>query len=101
MEASCSFTIAGSSVATRRTARGEVTVEVDVQRRVEEDGDEAGPPRCLLRLGAPTAPLLLEAQAGDDADHPPAPVAQVEERAGAADRLVVGVGRDVQDRGSH
>ena len=81
--------------------QGKVRVEVDAQRRVEEDRDEAGPPRCLLRLGAPAAPLLLETQAGDDADDPPAPVAEVEERAGAADRFVIGVRRDVQDSRCH
>ena len=36
--------------------------------------------RRLLRLGPPALPLALEAEAGDDADHGPAPVLQVEER---------------------
>ena len=80
---------------------GEVAVEVEVQGRVEEDRLEAGAARRLLRLGPPAGPLRLEAQAGDDAHHRPAPVAEVEERAGAADRLVVGVRCDVEDRRSH
>ena len=92
----------------RRELRGDaadrqrkVSVEVDVQRGVEEDRHESSPARGLLRLGAPAVPLVLEAEAGDHADHGPAPVEQVEEGAGAADGLVIGVGCDVEDRGSH
>jgi hypothetical protein len=39
-----------------------------------------------------------ETQAGDDADHPPAPVEEMEERAGAAERLVIGMGSNVDNR---
>ena len=101
MDASWCSTIAGSSVATRRYRQREVPIEVEVQWRVEEDRHEPRPARCLLGLGAAAFPLLLEAEARDHADDRPAPVEQVEERAGAADGLVVGVGRDVEDGGSH
>ena len=80
---------------------GEVGIEVEVERRVEEDRHEAGPLRGLLGLGPASGVLVLEAEAGDDADHGPAPVVQVEERGGAPDGLVVGVGGDMDDGGTH
>ena len=54
--------------------QGQVPVEVEVERRVEEDGDEAGPGGRVFGLGPATLPLAREAQAGDEADHGPAPV---------------------------
>ena len=80
---------------------GEVGVQVEGERGVEEDRDEAGPPRRLFGLGPASGVLVLEAEAGDDADHGPAPVVQVEERGGAADGLVVGVGGHMDDGGTH
>ena len=59
---------------------GEVAVEVEVERWVEEDGGEAGPGRRLFSLGAAALPLTLETQAGDEAHHGPPPVLQVEQR---------------------
>ena len=58
---------------------------------------EAGSGGGFLGLGPAPGLLVLEAEAGDDADHGPAPVVQVEERGRAADGLVVGVGGDVDD----
>ena len=101
MEAPCSSTMFGSSVPTRRVASAKVPVEVEVERWVEEDGREAGPGGRLLGLGPATVPLALVAQAGDEADHAPAPVPEVEEGARAPDRLVVGMGRHVQNRRGH
>ena len=81
--------------------QGQVSVEVQVQGRVQEDGHEAGPLRRFLRLGPSPLPLAGEPQAGDDTDHGPAPIPQVQERTGTAHRLVVGVGCHVQDGRGH
>ena len=78
--------------------RGAVGVEVEVERRVQEDRHEARPARRFLRLGAPAVPLPLEAQAGDDADDGPAAIAQMQQSARAPDGLVVGMRRHVQRR---
>ena len=91
MEAWCSSTMGGQLGGEASGGQRPVGLEVEIQGRVEEDGDEAGPLGGLLGLGAPTIVLALEAEAGDDADHGPAPVAQVEQGTGAADGLVVGV----------
>ena len=37
--------------------QGQVPVEIEVERRVQEDGHEAGSLRRLLRLGASPIPL--------------------------------------------
>ena len=79
----------------------QVPVEVEVEGRVQEDRHEAGPARRLLRLGPSPLPLARKAQAGDDADHGPAPVEKVEQCARAPHRLVVGMGGDVEERGAH
>ena len=81
--------------------QGEVGIEIERDRGVEEDRHEPGPLRGLFGLGPAPGVLVLEAEARDDADHGPAPVVQVEERGGAADGLVVGVGGDMDDDGTH
>ena len=68
----------------------QVGVEVEVQRRVDVDGHEAGPARGFPGLGAAAIPLSAEPEAGGDADDGPAPISEMEEGARAADRLVVG-----------
>ena len=77
----------------------QVVGQRDVERRVEDDRHELRPPRRLLELGPAPLPLVGEAQAGEHADHPPPAIEKVQERAGAAERLVIGVGGDVDDRG--
>ena len=101
MDASCCSTIAGSSSATRRVARSESPSRSRLSGGSKKTGTKPARPRRLLRLGPPALPLSVEAQAGDDADDRPAPVAQVEERRRAADGLVVGVRGHVDDGGGH
>ncbi len=81
--------------------QGQVPVEVEVERGVEEDGLEAGPVGGVGGLGPATVPLALVAEAGDEADHVPAPVFEVEEGARTAHRLVVGMGSDMEDGRGH
>ena len=97
MVAPCSSTMFGQLGGDAAGGQGQVAVEVEVERGVEEDGLEAGPGGGVGGLGPATVPLALVAQAGDEADHVPAPVLEVEEGARTADGLVVGVGCHVED----
>ena len=60
MDAPCSSHEGGELGGDAVRGQGEVPVEVEVERRVQEDRSEAGPLRGLLGLGPPAVPLPLE-----------------------------------------
>ncbi len=79
----------------------EVAVEIEVEGRVHEDRDEARAGRRLLGLGPASFPVAFETEARGDADDGPTPVLEMEKRGGTADGLVIGVRRDMDERGRH
>ena len=84
------------------TARALCETQAEGHAKVAKAQLEARPPARLPQLClAPPVLAHRGAEAAGEVDDAPAGVAQRHQRGGSADQLVVGMGREVEDRGAH